>query len=156
MVVPLDPLVDDPLVALHQGAAQVLHPLVWLALNMAHCHYQLSTQLREVTCVLMVCQKSAVPSWGGTTRPRAGNTVAPPALTVDRYTMKVSSLSPLPQTCERCWMVLCNVIQCGDLKSVINFHVVNTLRACNIFQIAALHLYKNPNNIPISTITSLA
>ena len=43
---------------------------------------------------MMVCQKSAVPSWGGTTRPRAGNTVAPPALTVDRYTMKVSSLSP--------------------------------------------------------------
>ena len=43
---------------------------------------------------MMVCQKSAVPSRGGTTRPRAGNTVAPPALTVDRYTMKVSSLSP--------------------------------------------------------------
>ena len=33
VVVPLDSLVHDPLVALHHGAAQVLHPLVHLALD---------------------------------------------------------------------------------------------------------------------------
>ena len=33
VVVPLDPLVHDPLVALHHGAAKVLHPLVHLALD---------------------------------------------------------------------------------------------------------------------------
>ena len=33
VVVPLHPLVDDPLVPLHHGAAQVLHALVHLALD---------------------------------------------------------------------------------------------------------------------------
>ena len=84
VVVPLDPLVHDPLVALHHGAAKVLHPLVHLALDSGQSqssHHDQTLASPVLTLVLMVCQNSAVPSAGGTTRPRLGKTVAPPART---------------------------------------------------------------------------